>query len=456
MSNSIPISGLNQRGYMTKSDFFAFVDSSSLTTLRTSVNVLNDFFSVSGAVLSSSWSSGSISSSYALNSDTASYLFPRLYNMTASWAQNVVWGNVVGTSSLSYHALTASHLGGVNTSYETSMIINNNLSTTSSAYVEVQNRSNMISVGVPAIKQRSLFLNKDYVPGTSNYGKIYFFEDNTNTRGKVVFEFGGEYSPVNSIGPDIDSIAANKKGFLFQTNECGNTNGLQRTGSLMFISGSGRTYARIFEAQEFSSSLNSTNQVGFYGTASYALVANYSLGASNVIPTGMIVAYAGSTPPPSWLNCDGTVYNTSSYSALTALIGTNYGKSQVISQYVVPETVSTYHDASNGSITVTFTSGGSGVFRINWFGTNYYINAQTANSWGVGGLHGPQTYTYYIYDYGFSPEVQYTVSATVPYGGGAATYPSTISSATYRLPRMSSNYFLTYASLNPLIWIIKT
>lgn len=170
----------------------------------------------------------------------------------------------------------------------------------------------------------------------------------------------------------------------------------------------------------------------------------------------MIVAYAGSVPPSGWLNCNGTLYNTSSYGALTSLIGTSYGRAQVINQYVSPETVSTYHDASNGYITITFTSGGSGVFRIDWFGTSVYINSQTANNWTVGGLHGPQTYTYYIYDYGFSPQVQYTISATVPYGGAAANYPATISSPSYRVPQMSSYYFLTYANLNPLIWIIKT
>lgn len=459
MPNSITISGLNEITYVTGDDFLVFVDSGSLTTFRVSVDSLKNFFATSGSVLSSSFSSASISASYTVNADTASYLYPRLYLMTSSWATNVDPLSVVGTASLAYNARTASRLEGIGSSYENTFIVNTVLAPTGSGYVSIPKRAMTSTAGnLPSVKASSLFLNKDYIPGTNGYGKTYFFDDNLN-RGKFVFEVGDSYTAVNTIGPNIDAFSLNGRGFLFQSNEAGNVNLLGRTGSLLFISSSGRTYGRIFEAQEYSSSLTTTGQVGFYGTASYALVANYSLGAANVIPPGMIVAYAGSTPPTGWLNCDGSVYNTSSYGQLTALIGTNYGPALTIRTSIKPETVSPYHNLADGYVTIAWLSGGSGIFSITWGANTYYINSTTATSVTITGLSGPVNYNYTFTDYGFTPPVAYPLVATVPYtvGGTPVTVTNIpLSVASYRVPRMSTNYFQTYATLNPLIWIIKS
>jgi hypothetical protein len=44
-----------------------------------------------------------------------------------------------------------------------------------------------------------------------------------------------------------------------------------------------------------------------------------------LVPAGIIDAYGGSTAPAGWLKCDGTLYNGSSYPALYAAIGINFG-----------------------------------------------------------------------------------------------------------------------------------
>ena len=46
-----------------------------------------------------------------------------------------------------------------------------------------------------------------------------------------------------------------------------------------------------------------------------------------LVPAGTIHAYGGSTAPAGWLRCDGTLYNGSTYPALYAAIGINFGGS---------------------------------------------------------------------------------------------------------------------------------
>ena len=46
-----------------------------------------------------------------------------------------------------------------------------------------------------------------------------------------------------------------------------------------------------------------------------------------LVPAGTIHAYGGSTVPAGWLRCDGTLYNGSTYPALYAAIGINFGGS---------------------------------------------------------------------------------------------------------------------------------
>jgi hypothetical protein len=462
MSYSIPISSLNELIYITADDYMPIVDSGSMTTFKTSVNTFKNYFALSGSVLSASWASASISASYALNADTASYLYPRLYEMTASWALNILWSSVVGTASLAYNARTASRLEGIGDSYERTLVINESLTTTGSGYIQIPRRTLATSTvgSMISLKSGSLFLNKDYQRsfGTNGYGKLYFL-DNGTFAGKLVFEVGDAYVPVDSFGPNIDAVSKVGKGFLFQSNEAGNLNNLQRTGSLLFISSSGVTYGRTFEGYIFSSSIATTGPVSFYGTASYAISSSYSRTSGVNVPVGTIVGYAGTVAPTGWLICDGNLYDPLIYVDLADLIGTNYGRGLTISKASTVEHSSTYHDANDGTATITWVSGGSGNFSLKWGVTTYYINGTTANFKKFTGLGGGY-YSGQAVNYSFvwtdlGTVTAYTESIAVYYiTPPVPTTNIALSATSYRIPNMT-NYFLTYTTLNPFIWIIK-
>ncbi len=54
-------------------------------------------------------------------------------------------------------------------------------------------------------------------------------------------------------------------------------------------------------------------------------------------PVGTIVAYAGNTPPPGWLMCDGQTVSRSTYSALFSVVGTRFGHGNNSSTFHVPD-----------------------------------------------------------------------------------------------------------------------
>jgi len=458
MSYSIPISELNELAYVTEDDFMPIVDSGSLTTYKTSVKSFKNYFAASGSVLSASWASASISSSYSRNADTASYLYPRLYEMTASWA---ISSSYARTASLAVNARTASRLEGIADSYETNFTVRQSLTTTGSGYIQIHRRTSVMSdvTSLISIKSGSLFFNKDYQrsAGTIGYGKMYFL-DNGTYAGKLIFEVGDTYNAL-TVGPSIDAKASIGKGFLFQTNEAGNLNNLQRTSSLLFMSSSGVTYGRTFEGYIFSSSIANSGLVSFYGTASNAVSSSYSRTSGVNIPVGTIVGYAGTTPPTGWLKCDGSVYNNLIYVELADLIGTNYGRGLRISKASTAETYSTYHNATNGTVTLTWVSGGSGNFSIQWGTTTYYINGTTANYITITGLSGgasiytARTYSFTWTDLGTLASYSQTIEVFYSSPPVATTYVD-LAVASYRVPNMT-NYFLTYTTLNPFIWIIK-
>ena len=94
ITQSIVISQLNPDTFIFGSDFFPLVNSSSLTTYRTDFNSVKTLFNL--PQISCSWSSQSISSSYALSASYppypetsmswASQSISNSYSITASWA----------------------------------------------------------------------------------------------------------------------------------------------------------------------------------------------------------------------------------------------------------------------------------------------------------------------------------------------------------------------------------
>ena len=58
--------------------------------------------------------------------------------------------------------------------------------------------------------------------------------------------------------------------------------------------------------------------------------------AEKLVPTGTITAYGGSVPPTGWLLCDGSLQVRNTYSALFAVIGSNYGAGDGSTTFALP------------------------------------------------------------------------------------------------------------------------
>jgi microcystin-dependent protein len=59
--------------------------------------------------------------------------------------------------------------------------------------------------------------------------------------------------------------------------------------------------------------------------------------ASDLVPPGTVVAYAGDTPPPGWLLCDGSAVNRTTYVALFSALGTAHGEGNGDTTFNLPD-----------------------------------------------------------------------------------------------------------------------
>lgn len=462
MSNSIPISGLNYNLYITRDDFIAIVDSASLTTFRMSVDSFDKYMASSGSVLSASWASRSIYTSYAVKADTASFMTPGLYMITASWSAQLMERAVAGTASLAINVKTASKLEGIGNSYEESLTINNGLTLSDPAYTTLPNRSSLTSsILLPSIKNDSLFFNRTYtINGISGYGKLFFYNI-PNDKGKIVFEIGDAFANANNIGPDIDTISKNGRGILFQTDEAGSISGLNRTCSLVFVKDNGKTYLRNVEAKIYSSSLVTTSQVGFYGTASYALNCDYSNTTNQVLPIGAIAAY-GAIPPDNkleaWHVTDGTEFDNEEYPSLSSVISTSYGEPIRLQTYSIPQDT-ILPTVSKGTFIITCSMGGTGNYLLTWPTTpakNLYITpSSSVHGMRINNLNAGN-YPYTVKDVGTNPVTTYSLTAIVALNGPNTASAFDLDVYKYKFPNISRSYFKTKSDLSHLTWLIQT
>ncbi len=119
--SSVVISNLNSDVVLTNNDFFPLVQSSSLTSYRVNFQTLSNFFEL--PQISCSWTSQSVSSSYALSASYPPYpkiscswtsqSFSSSYSNTASWAPHApqIYYTSLSWASNSFsssYALTAS------------------------------------------------------------------------------------------------------------------------------------------------------------------------------------------------------------------------------------------------------------------------------------------------------------------------------------------------------------
>jgi microcystin-dependent protein len=68
-----------------------------------------------------------------------------------------------------------------------------------------------------------------------------------------------------------------------------------------------------------------------------ALTALVEALAAQVVPVGAVMPFAGATPPPGWLLCDGSAVSRTAYAALFAVLGVSHGWGDQAGTFNVPD-----------------------------------------------------------------------------------------------------------------------
>jgi len=110
-----------------------------------------------------------------------------------------------------------------------------------------------------------------------------------------------------------------------------------------------------------------------------------------VFPTGFIDAFAGGTPPPGWLFCDGTAISRGTYAALFAIIGTTFGAGDGSTTFNLPDLrgrVIAGRDDMGGAAANRLTNGVAG-----FVGTTLGASGGLQNYTPAGSIGGSQNVT---------------------------------------------------------------
>jgi microcystin-dependent protein len=84
----------------------------------------------------------------------------------------------------------------------------------------------------------------------------------------------------------------------------------------------------------------------------------------NYVPTGCVKMYAGSTPPNTWLICDGSQVSRTTYANLFSVIGTTYGSGDGSTTFHVPNMQGNVVVGHNGGSYNRGQTGGSATHTI--------------------------------------------------------------------------------------------
>lgn len=69
-------------------------------------------------------------------------------------------------------------------------------------------------------------------------------------------------------------------------------------------------------------------------------------GGVDILPVGVVQAYAGSSTPTGWLLCDGSAVSRTTYAKLFAVIGTTYGTGDGVDTFNLPNLVDKFVEGS--------------------------------------------------------------------------------------------------------------
>jgi len=100
------------------------------------------------------------------------------------------------------------------------------------------------------------------------------------------------------------------------------------------------------------------------GTPSNNGDASTYIDLQNYVPTGCVKMYAGSTPPNTWLICDGSQVSRTTYATLFSVIGTTYGSGDGSTTFNVPNMQGNVVVGHNGGSYNRGQTGGSATHTI--------------------------------------------------------------------------------------------
>ena len=161
------------------------------------------------------------------------------------------------------------------------------------------------------------------------------------------------------------------------------------------------------------STVRASSNAGALISATSAALAYIDVGYEDILPTGAVTDYAGSTAPAGWLLCDGSAVSRATYAALFSKISTTFGVGDGSTTFNVPDCRGKAAiGAGTGSITETRAA-------ANW-NTSDIITVASPNKWATG--------------------MAVTVSTT-------GTRPGGISTGTYYVRRLSATTISLYDTL---------
>lgn len=106
-------------------------------------------------------------------------------------------------------------------------------------------------------------------------------------------------------------------------------------------------------------------------------------GLTALVPTGAIIPYGAATAPTNFLLCDGTAVSRSTYSALFAILSTNYGVGDGSTTFNLPNLKGRFplgYSASAPTKTFTFASRASNVITVTGADNHAHNEIQTGQA----------------------------------------------------------------------------
>ena len=375
--SSIKISELNQLTYLSSSDFFPIVQSSSMTTERSNILTLNNWMTVSGSALSASYSP---SMYWKLSSNSP-------LNIT-----NANSGNVgVNTTSPSY---TLDVNGKTNsTNLQVGHVITASIITCSLSL-----HSNTLGIPYKPFNyfttypnQGSIYFNAGpydddaFTHTLYGYGSDWatiFYTDATGHCGQLNVSIGDDgitASTTNTgpggnytlAGPNIESLKATSKGFVVSTwgtsSPPAGTSSLSTSSAFFVDVINGWTYGKFFMGDRFIGHDYTTGFEGTYGSSSIAI----SYTATTGSPAIGFIGTSSYSVSSNW-SATSSYAVTASYANPTNILSSVYRAGSFV---VIPSggTVSFSSPLPTSNYAVVLTTTGS---QATMGGSNY---AQSVN-----------------------------------------------------------------------------